>query len=56
MEKITRKTISFPSQLAIAIDAEARKQRRRFSPQVIKFLEDFFCKQASDASRKKGRK
>jgi hypothetical protein len=42
MQSVTRKTISFPVALADEIAREAKVERRRFSPQVIKRLEDIF--------------
>lgn len=42
-EPTVRKTISFPRALAARLAAEARVERRRFSPQVIKVIEDFFA-------------
>lgn len=42
-EPTVRKTISFPRALAARIAAEARAERRRFSPQVLKVIEDFFA-------------
>jgi len=42
-EPTIRKTISFPRSLALRLAADARSERRRFSPQVVKALEDFFA-------------
>jgi hypothetical protein len=42
-EPTIRKTISFPRSLAIRLAADARSERRRFSPQVLKVIEDFFA-------------
>jgi hypothetical protein len=47
---ITRKSISFPEDLAAALSAKSAAERRSFSSQVVKILEDFFYPQASDAS------
>lgn len=40
---IVRKTISFPAELAQDIARDAQSERRRFSPHVIKKLEELFC-------------
>jgi hypothetical protein len=57
MQSVTRKTISFPIALAQEIEAEAKSERRRFSPQVIKRLEDIFlasnCQTVSVRKKKK---
>jgi hypothetical protein len=54
MQSVTRKTISFPIALANEIAKKARIERRRFSPQVIKHLEDiFFGANCPTVSRKK---
>lgn len=42
MQATVRKTISFPSGLAKKIEQEAKADRRKFSPQVIKVLEELF--------------
>jgi hypothetical protein len=42
-EPTIRKTISFPRSLALRLAADAKSERRRFSPQVVKALEDFFA-------------
>jgi hypothetical protein len=42
-EPTVRKTISFPRSLALRLAADAKSERRRFSPQVVKALEDFFA-------------
>jgi hypothetical protein len=42
-EPTVRKTISFPRSLATRLAAEAKSERRRFSPQVVKALEDIFA-------------
>ena len=42
-EPTIRKTISFPRSLALRLAAVAKSERRRFSPQVVKALEDFFA-------------
>ena len=47
-----RKTISFPRALAERIAAEAKVERRRFSPQVIKAIEDLFALQTVRQSRR----
>jgi hypothetical protein len=54
MQSVTRKTISFPSVLAQEIERKAKAERRRFSPQVIKHLEDIFF--ASDCPTVSGKK
>jgi hypothetical protein len=54
MQSVTRKTISFPVALADEIAREAKVERRRFSPQVIKRLEDIFF--ASNCPTVRGRK
>jgi hypothetical protein len=41
-----RKTISFPATLAERLNREAVEERRRFSPHVIKTLEDIFASKA----------
>jgi hypothetical protein len=43
MQGVTRKTISFPEDLARDIASEAANDRRAFSAQVVKILEDLFC-------------
>lgn len=48
---ITRKSISFPADLAQELDSIAQQERRSFSAQVVKALEDFLRSQASDASQ-----
>ena len=52
---ITRKTVSFPVELADVIRANATEERRSFSAEVVKALEDIFCTQASDASPEEAR-
>jgi hypothetical protein len=42
-EPTVRKTISFPRSLATRLAAEAKSERRRFSPQVVKALEEIFA-------------
>jgi hypothetical protein len=42
VQAITRKTISFPSELHDEIKNEADKERRDFSWQVVKSLEEIF--------------
>lgn len=42
VKAVTRKTISFPSELHDAIESEASKERRDFSWQVVKSLEEIF--------------
>lgn len=39
---VTRKTISFPTELHEELAQQARDERRRFSPHVIKLLEGIF--------------
>jgi hypothetical protein len=57
MQSVTRKTISFPIALAQEIERKAKSERRRFSPQVIKHLEDIFlasnCQTVSRRKKKK---
>jgi hypothetical protein len=57
MQSVTRKTISFPIALAQEIERKAKSERRRFSPQVIKHLEDIFlasnCQTVSVRKKKK---
>jgi hypothetical protein len=57
MQSVTRKTISFPIALANEIAREAKAEHRRFSPQVIKCLEDIFlasnCQTVSSRKKKK---
>lgn len=50
-EPTIRKTISFPRALAARIASEARSERRRFSPQVIKVIEDLFALQTVRQSK-----
>lgn len=52
-EPTVRKTISFPRSLAARIAAEARAERRRFSPQVIKVIEDLFAPKTVRQSKSK---
>jgi hypothetical protein len=46
-----RKTVSFPRQLAKRIADQARADRRKFSPQVVKTIEDIFASQTVRQSR-----
>lgn len=41
-----RKTISFPMPLAERLEREAGMERRRFSPHVVKTIEDIFASKA----------
>ena len=41
-----RKTISFPATLAAQLMRQASEERRRFSPHVVKTLEDIFASEA----------
>lgn len=43
-ENIIRKTVAFPVELAEVIAEEARAERRKFSPHVVKKLEDIFAR------------
>jgi hypothetical protein len=43
MQGVTRKTISFPADLAQDIAKDAKLERRAFSAQVVKVLEQIFC-------------
>jgi hypothetical protein len=50
-EPTIRKTVSFPRSLAMRLAAEAKSERRRFSPHVIKVLEDLFALETVRQSR-----
>jgi hypothetical protein len=57
MQGVTRKTISFPEDLARDIANEAAQDRRAFSTQVVKILEDIFCAEnRQTVAKKKGKK
>ena len=57
MQSVTRKTISFPVALANEIAEKAKSERGRFSPQVIKHLEDiFFASNCPTVKSWKGKK
>ena len=53
MQGVTRKTISFPADLAQDIARDAKDQRRAFSAQVVKVLEDIFCASNRQTVQKK---
>lgn len=50
-EPTIRKTISFPRSLVVRLAAEAKAERRRFSPQVVKAIEDLFALQTVRQSK-----
>lgn len=54
MQSTVRKTISFPSGLARKIEQEAKTDRRKFSPQVVKVLEELFLTGTVRQSKAKG--
>jgi hypothetical protein len=56
MQSVTRKTISFPLALAEDLAKEAAAERRRFSPHVIKKLEDIFCASNRQTVQRKRKK
>ena len=53
VKAVTRKTISFPSELHDAIESEASKERRDFSWQVVKSLEEIFLASKCQTVRRK---
>ena len=56
MHTVTRKTISLPVALADRIKREANNERRAFSSQVVKVLEDIFLPSTVRQSKPKARK
>jgi hypothetical protein len=57
MQGVTRKTISFPTQLAREITKCAAKDHRNFSKQVVAICEDLFFDQSRLTARgRKGKK
>jgi hypothetical protein len=53
MTNTIRKTISFPRSLAQKISTDAKADRRRFSPQVVKLIEDIFAAKTVRQSNKR---
>jgi hypothetical protein len=56
MNNVIRKTISFPRALAAQISIEAKSERRSFSPQVVKVIEDIFAAKTVRQSKAHNRK
>jgi hypothetical protein len=56
MQSVTRKTISFPTQLAQEIAALAAKDHRNFSKQVVAICESLFFDPSRQTARKTKRK